>query len=1072
MLKKLISFVIVAIMILSSVVSVLPVFAVSATLGDIDGDGEIDSFDYLKLKRYVLGMYDMSSEEYAAADINSDGNVNTIDYILLRRMALGTLDDVTVMRKVAVSCGKSYTTSVSASASYEDTYNSELTDGAVSTSASFYNGAYCGFDSNVDIVIDLGNDGENLCSFELSYLSANEAGILPPRSLKVYGSNSASSVNNLLGSISVPDYVDTRVLSVEINLSEFVNYRYIRFSVAKASSWVFIDECLVYAKVEVEEGDIAPSPSEIYQNDTLTDAQLKANLDSVASGNEYNAELGENLISNSRYASVTVNSPAGIDPRCSNSASCLKDAFSTGTAYDSKKWYGINASESSEIIINLASTIYNINGFSLHCFNRKVSSITLPPYVDVSVSTNGSSYTKLGRVYSINTEQENYAFTLILDTLVRARYVKFTLAAGSDYYWIEEAEVYQNAAPSGSTVYGDFEMAFVKESISWSNAESDYNTYQNLLNAKRAEILSDTSLSLADYHDTNGTEYESILLTDGETTQSNDCYDPNWFRFYMGGGRSLYYDLGYLSSVSEFSVHALRKDGWGVTLPSPIKLVLSEDGLNWYLAGELTFAAADDSVTYAAKTLDKSYKARYAMLYFPVYAHVFIDEIAVNGTKNISEAVSLADSGLTLHSTTSTEYIAPSADLLGGAEDIMLVYHNVGVVTKEMISPYVAYIDKNGNTVDAMYDGFLFLPAPGMLPSGGTPYGTNNVSDWNYLYDQLFMADRNFDALEKAVVEAKKLLNKPDYKVQVYITIPHLDSSLYGSSFGDIDNDGDNEDLRYLNNRVYVAKYYAQKYIDRFASMDYQNIEIGGFYWFHEAISPYGDDAKTAQQLNKDFDAMGIDLFWIPYYHAEGYNYSSTFGFDAVFYQPNYAFGALIEESRIKSATSEAIQYGMTMEMEIDSSAVSDIRFFRKYMGYLAGGVKYGYINNTILAYYQSFDDIGVAADSKNERVRLIYDYTYQFIKGTLDINPETVDDLAFYVKAETPYSYTLNTEKDGTLEYKIAVSPKHGTVSIDADGRFVYYPNKDYTGTDSFTYRIGNYLGWSEECTVNIRVG
>ena len=33
--------------------------------------------------------------------------------------------------------------------------------------------------------------------------------------------------------------------------------------------------------------------------------------------------------------------------------------------------------------------------------------------------------------------------------------------------------------------------------------------------------------------------------------------------------------------------------------------------------------------------------------------------------------------------------------------------------------------------------------------------------------------------------------------------------------------------------------------------------------------------------------------------------------------------------------------------------------------------------------------------------------------------------------------------------------APSHGKLALKADGSFVYTPAKDYTGTDTFTYKI-----------------
>ncbi|MEN2773788.1 dockerin type I domain-containing protein [Acetivibrio clariflavus] len=64
-------------------------------LGDINGDGYIDSNDYGMLKLYLLGFIkDFSYKHgFQAADVNSDGNVNSIDFAIFKRYLLGMITD-------------------------------------------------------------------------------------------------------------------------------------------------------------------------------------------------------------------------------------------------------------------------------------------------------------------------------------------------------------------------------------------------------------------------------------------------------------------------------------------------------------------------------------------------------------------------------------------------------------------------------------------------------------------------------------------------------------------------------------------------------------------------------------------------------------------------------------------------------------------------------------------------------------------------------------------------------------------------------------------------------------------
>ncbi len=58
--------------------------------GDVNGDGSIDSKDYLMAKRIFLGTYTPTAEELWAADIDGDGFVGPDDYLKIKRHALGS----------------------------------------------------------------------------------------------------------------------------------------------------------------------------------------------------------------------------------------------------------------------------------------------------------------------------------------------------------------------------------------------------------------------------------------------------------------------------------------------------------------------------------------------------------------------------------------------------------------------------------------------------------------------------------------------------------------------------------------------------------------------------------------------------------------------------------------------------------------------------------------------------------------------------------------------------------------------------------------------------------------------
>ena len=57
-----------------------------ATTGDTDGNGSLDAKDYMILKRYILGTYELDWLSEYRADVNLDSKVGAVDYLYLKRI--------------------------------------------------------------------------------------------------------------------------------------------------------------------------------------------------------------------------------------------------------------------------------------------------------------------------------------------------------------------------------------------------------------------------------------------------------------------------------------------------------------------------------------------------------------------------------------------------------------------------------------------------------------------------------------------------------------------------------------------------------------------------------------------------------------------------------------------------------------------------------------------------------------------------------------------------------------------------------------------------------------------------
>ncbi len=59
-------------------------------LGDVNGNGEIEMYDYILVKRQIMNTIELTEEQMAVADVNGNGEIEMYDYILIKRHIMGT----------------------------------------------------------------------------------------------------------------------------------------------------------------------------------------------------------------------------------------------------------------------------------------------------------------------------------------------------------------------------------------------------------------------------------------------------------------------------------------------------------------------------------------------------------------------------------------------------------------------------------------------------------------------------------------------------------------------------------------------------------------------------------------------------------------------------------------------------------------------------------------------------------------------------------------------------------------------------------------------------------------------
>lgn len=333
--------------------------------------------------------------------------------------------------------------------------------------------------------------------------------------------------------------------------------------------------------------------------------------------------------------------------------------------------------------------------------------------------------------------------------------------------------------------------------------------------------------------------------------------------------------------------------------------------------------------------------------------------------------------------------------------DLVLLYNGsyahapqYGDWKKEDIIPYISYVDEDGEPLDWFYDGVLYL---GNQSLAGRDFGNDleptNLEDWQWYLDKTFADQGDMHQLNEAAKEVAEKLGDPQHKVKVVTMIPF--PSHNQSDFGDLDGDGLTENFNYEDvgleeahhNKEKALKWYVDEVIDKWNKANYTNLELSAMYWFREdqnLDTPYYPElVQYVGELVHDED---LKFFWIPYFQARRFHNWETFGFDAVAMQPNYYFGDSLEPSRIEDAAVLSKKYGVGVELETDERMLTDQSLREKYIHYLNGGVTYGYMNNSFNAYYQGNDSLLQAAQSDDPNNRILYDWMYQFVKGTYEI--------------------------------------------------------------------------------------
>ncbi|MBR5746930.1 MAG: DUF4855 domain-containing protein [Clostridia bacterium] len=534
-------------------------------------------------------------------------------------------------------------------------------------------------------------------------------------------------------------------------------------------------------------------------------------------------------------------------------------------------------------------------------------------------------------------------------------------------------------------------------------------------------------------------------LTDGRTA-SADYNDAAWVKLYRGTAARVTVDLGKQYAISEVKIGELQLKAYGVYCSRWLKVYLSDDGENFVLAGETEDAAPITSpekkrVEFVCKP-EKVYSARYVRAEFSSDVFTMVDEVTVSGGEDVSKAEKLPKDYY-------KESYVGLAGPLDGIKSICLMYL-ASNYTREMVKPYVAYVDEKGNVKDKMFDSLLFLGNP--AESGKKL----KKEDCERFVSNIIGAEEgvHLTALNAVIGELKGSIYDADYKYPVFISVPF--SGVNDEVFGEIN--GKNVVSSNLENRNLIVDWYIDLVIDRFNAAGFENLELKGLYWFNEIIQ-YNlstDEEEVIIHFNERAHEKGLKTTWIPYYSASGIDRLDILGFDAVCMQSGYAFDGNDETGKpLPEACTDCAaackRFGMGMEFEADMNKNS---YFDRYAQYVHTAYSEGLMTDGIMMMYQVGKHIYESAVG-SASIRPLYELTYKYCSGTYT-------EIAPVIKSGATVTITAGDYVNGKVEIEDADTPasKLTVVNLEKpEGVYFSVTGRGVYEVDTYKSKPGKYI-------------
>jgi len=338
-------------------------------------------------------------------------------------------------------------------------------------------------------------------------------------------------------------------------------------------------------------------------------------------------------------------------------------------------------------------------------------------------------------------------------------------------------------------------------------------------------------------------------------------------------------------------------------------------------------------------------------------------------------------------------YQRPGTAAVGGVSQMCLIYHgrtNRLAWTPEMILPYVAHVDEKGRPTDWLFDSFLFTEFEtdnGASLHHYIPDGVQaTAEDWAWLADGWFRQKTGLIGLNGAVENAGQVLGNTNHKVNVVIALPIPFRPV--KTFGPLSGEDATLDFSHDQDRLKALQWYVRRVLDHWHQANYSHLQLAGFYWTDETIPPENEELVHA--VARQIHQLGYKLYWIPFFSPQGLGKWKQLGIDGTMLQPNYFFHREVDPGRLMQTAAKARAAGCGVEMEFDTRVFESQWRQDRFWDYLDAGVKYGWMTNSLIGYYEGNRGLHELANTPGSG-REMYDALYHFVKGTYQPSARTV---------------------------------------------------------------------------------